>query len=189
MALTDYHLADLPDEERAAWRIHSDREAAWSARKMRQAKTELDRINAEADAAVIEAEEFRRAATTGPAGDYEFFRSKLIDYRMALEELAAGRDEELPKTYPVLGAKLTRRQQPGKTVVVDEAAFAAWALANQPAAVKVTPLTSKLAGTPAGEPDPKRPYIGRCPLVTEGGEVVPGVEFVRDPDKRDATLT
>jgi hypothetical protein len=103
--------------------------------------------------------------------DVSFFTARLVEYRRQLEDS----DPKLPGTYKLPTVALKRTAGRLSVKVLDEAAFIAWATENCPDAVKVTraPLVSGLAGL-------ARKDDGQ--IVSEDGEVVPGVEERRADD-------
>jgi Bacteriophage Mu Gam like protein len=169
---------DLDDDaQREAWRIHSDREAAWALRKLAAALAETQRI-AQAAADEIDAlKAWRDAAVAGPQRDAAFFEAALVRYRVELE----GRNPELPKTYKLPGGVIARRKQPDQYQVTDEPTFVAWALdTGHEHLLHIEPRTTGLKAFTAND---------EGTLVTAEGEVVPGAERVVRDDAYSAKPT
>lgn len=159
---------DLDDlEQREAWRIHSDREAAWALRKLAAALAEAERINRDAADEIEALKAWRDAALAGPEHDAGFFEAALVRYRVELEE----RDPDLPKTYKLPGGVITRRKRPDTYQVTDADAFTAWALANNRDLVKIEPRVSGLRDIVVHDNDADSVLV-----VDRNGEIVPGVE-------------
>lgn len=172
--MIDVDVAGTPDldddEARQAWRIHSDREAAWAMRKLAAAVAETERVTQAAADEIDALKAWRDAALAGPTHDAEFFEAALVAYRLELEE----RNPELPKTYKVPGGVIARRKRPDTYRVTDDQAFIAWALdTGLEHLLHIEPRTSGLKAFTAND---------EGTLVTADGEVVPGVEHVVGTD-------
>lgn len=171
--MIDVDVAGTPDldddEARQAWRIHSDREAAWAMRKLAAAVAETERVTQAAADEIDALKAWRDAALAGPTHDAEFFEAALVAYRLELEE----RNPELPKTYKVPGGVIARRKRPDTYRVTDETAYVAWALEYNADLLRIESRLSELRTfADAGD--------GR--LVDRWGQVVPGVEHVVGTD-------
>lgn len=157
------------DDERERWEIDGDNLATWALRKIARAEAEIARIRAEHQAQVAEMDAWAEAAERGPERDIAFFTAKLIDYRRRLEAA----DPKLAKTYKVAGGTIARRAGRTSTVVVDEAAFLAWARENALEAVTVKPRVSAMGAWPDSGGEVFDPATG---------DAVPGVQRRTSPD-------
>jgi hypothetical protein len=178
--LTEYLLTpapvDLTDEEAAErWQIDDDNGAQWALGIRANAEAEKARIDHRHDRERARLDEWHRMAAAGPLRTIEVMDAKLIDYRRALEAA----NPRLPLTYRLPGGAVKRRKATVRTVVTDEPALVAWCSRFLPDALKVTVLRSDVAKvclTTIGD----QPGTGS--LITDDGEVVPGVEQVRPAD-------
>lgn len=172
------HLASLgpdltDDEVRDRWRIDNDDLAGWALRKLAAAQAEQDRIKRLAEAELARIHDWQADATRQVQRDVEFFTARLVEYRRDLE----ARDPSLAKTYKLPNGSLARRAGRESTRVTAEDSFVSWALDNQPDALTYKPKVSALAGYHHEQID------GATVLVSDDGEVVPGVEVVRGEDR------
>lgn len=173
---------DLAKEPAEPWEIHDDAEANWALRKIYQAEREIERVNANAQREVERILLSRDAAVQSAQQTVSFMKLHLIHYRRKLEEA----DPTLPKTYRLPAGVLSRRKGPSRYVVTDEKAFIEWAERNDPDAYRRTPLVSALDNPNyrcVGEQKESSDVEQRSPIVTTSGELVPGVERVREPDR------
>lgn len=165
-----YEAPPVGSEEAEQWRITSDGMASWAARKVRQARAEIDRLTAQADEERARIEDWLNDRTYGLRRQVEFFTEHLSGYYSQLH----ADNPDLPKTYPVLGAKLGRRKNPDRVEVTDEEAFISWAMANgRRDLLNVSPAKKALRSL-----DWLITEEGREFAVTEEGEKVPGVVWV-----------
>lgn len=82
------------------------------------------------------------------------------------------------KSVKLPNGTLSLRKASSRTVVDDEAEAIAWAAVNQPEAVKTTLQRSKIEATAQGghtQVDAEGVEVTVAQLVTEAGEVVPGI--------------
>lgn len=166
-----------PDVDSTPWEIDGDRTATWALRKLSVEQREVERIEAVYHDERARLDAWLDAALTRPLHRKEFFESKLIGYRLRLEDAAADRGEELPRTYRLPGGSLVVRAGRARRVVADEATVVEWATRNAPEAVRRSVLVSKLPGEQVD---------GR--LVTDDGEPVPGVTIETSDPSYSVTL-
>jgi hypothetical protein len=181
--LAAYDEPDIDDEQtREDYRVGGDREATWCFRKIAQAERECARIVELAAAERDRIDDWEAAAVGPHHKTIEFFTSKLIQYRRALE----ADDPKLPGTYKVPGGAITRRKGRDRVEITDETAFVVWALDTDPEAIKVTPLKSRLTAKEA-------PYVVRGGdelrfVDPSTGEYVAGAVLVRGEPSYDVKL-
>jgi hypothetical protein len=165
------------------WQVTDDAGANWALRKIARAEAEIARVEAVAYEEVARITQWKADTVRGPKDDIGFFKAHLVDYRRRLEDA----DPQLPKTYKLPAGDLTRRKGATRIEVTDEAAFVAWAEANDPSLLSRKPLVSRLkdqkdrytALPPDGDEGTERATW----IVTTDGEGVPGVEQVFAPEQ------
>lgn len=187
--LTDHLLAAGPeldtadDETRDRWAIDNDDLAGWALRKLAAALGETARIRATAQSEIDRIQAWAMDAERQSARDAEFFAAKLSDYRRQLEH----DNPKLPKTYKLPQGSLSRRKNPDRITVTDEAAFLAWADENLPAAVNRKPLVSALKGDGFLTVIEEGNDLGVGAVVDAGtGEAVPGVAAIAGQERYEA---
>lgn len=163
------------DEARETWQIDGDREATWALRKMAEAQTEADRIQAAYDDELDRLTHWRLDALAGPQRDLAYFEGQLIAYRLRLED----ENPALAQTYKLPGGRITRRKGSVKVDVSDVDELVTWALDHDAALLRIEPAKSALA---------KLTKADDGALVSEDGERVPGASWVRGDDSYGVTL-
>lgn len=145
--------------------------ADWAGRKWARANRELDEI------ARLAAEQVD-AIKRWEAGERRRLDRELSFWGEALARYGEGRREaEGVATVKLPSVRISTRKVAARLEVTDEAAALEWAEAEAPDAIKVERhlLKSKLPAWSVGED-----ADGRTVAVTEGGEIVPGVEPVAE---------
>jgi phage host-nuclease inhibitor protein Gam len=178
----------IGDPDREAWRIDSDGEASWALRKLATYQAELARLVEQAEGEQARIDDWLADSTSGLHSQIEFFTDHLNDWHHRLVDERGA--DDMPQTYRLVNGSLVRRKAPDGVNITDADAFVAWALAEgridllniKPAA---QPMRSEVGlgwQVPAmvvdGKGKPVRAEYGNLhPVVTAGGEVVPGVEY------------
>jgi hypothetical protein len=190
------------DEERAAFRIRSDRMASWALRKLARARQEEERIILVAQERIGDIERWRDEALQGPRRDAAFFEAAVADYhRQMLDKIVADLREQMPdasfedvwakvktKSYKLPEGTIKARR-PGTTLEVSNPdTLVAWALANErtdlladPKPANITTLKEKLAIRRGGvvDPDTGEAIPGITPKIAELDSIQFGVEVTK----------
>ena len=133
--LTD-DIPDLDDEQdRAGWIIEGDQRATAALRRIAREQRELDRIAAAAQAERDRILEWESRAASIVQNRVQFLTDLLTDYYRQLERS----NPKLAQTYKLPTGAIKKAKSPDKVVVVDEAAFIAWAKENRPQALTIKP--------------------------------------------------
>lgn len=173
------------------YEVTNDDGAQWALRILKRAQVELDRVAGAVERERARLKGYETRATAGPKATIEKMTALLVDYRLKLE----AEDPKLPKTYRLPSGDIVRRAGAAKVDVYHEAEFIEWAVANDLAAVNITPRVSTLRGnvyrTAEPEKDVKKlasksPTGATAPFVSPDGEVVPGVQLYVPPDSYGA---
>lgn len=148
--------------------IGDDRHAEWVAAKLRDLQLRRDEVVAQANEQRRLIDEWQQSLTSELDAQIEFREGQLVRYLQTLREA-----DDKVSSHKLPSATITSRKGRTSVQVPDEAAFAAWAQANP---------DLELASTVV-KPDKKRlgqlSVTGDGQLVTEAGEVVPGVGIVQ----------
>lgn len=177
MSLAEHlEAAEQLPVDREAWRIEGDRTATWVLRKLKAARAELERIDAEADEEEARIEEWRAMSKSPIEADARFFEDSLVDYYRRLEA-----EREMPKTYKLPAGSITKRKAPDRIEVDDAEAFKDWAEASgrlDLLRIKIDPDKNALKNLNHDEE-------GR---IIDYGEPVPGVRWAEGEDRYGAVV-
>lgn len=157
------------DEERERWVCDNDRKAAWHLRRIAEHEAEVARIKAVADEDIAAVRQWADDAARPEQSSIDFHRGSLIAYRYRLED-----EGKVPATYKLPGGNIVRRKGRESYQVTDPDAFLDWARVNETTAISEKPLVTPIKSAPYRAVDGQ--------VVTEEGEVVPGVEVVTGED-------
>ena len=151
--------------------------AAWHLRSIRRIEGQGAAIAAAYDREIAKLEQRRAEALEANDRKVQWHRRPLIQFHEAVL-----RSDPRRKTITLPGGKLTSRTPSGPALTItDRDAFTAWAEVNAPDLIVTTPrvdITKARAGMKEGRfvPAAHVGYDEPAPLVTEHGEVVPGVQ-------------
>lgn len=154
-------------------------DAAKMMRQRRRYLAEIAETERHAAADIAETEQWLADRTHGARQQVDNIDAALTDW--FAERLAENPDGPRSLTFPA--GRVGSRAGGLKLVVEDEDAALAWSRDNRPELVvqpdPPAPRPDKAALKKLALSKPDEP--GDHPVVVEGGEVVPGVRFVRDP--------
>jgi len=102
------------DLDRPGWRVDDDNAAAWAFRKLATLEADVERLNAQADDERARIDAWVADATSGASRGVTALTGHLVDYYRRVVDA----DPDTPKTYRVLGGRLSRRLTPGRLEVV-----------------------------------------------------------------------
>ncbi len=156
---TDVDFGD--PEQRVRWRVDGDKTATWALGKLKAARTEAERLRANAKELIEEIQYQLGLDLKGPEDDAAFFEGCLTDYYRRLLDA----NPDLPRSYKLPNGKLKRRAGRQSTVVFDSEQLVAWLQDNAWGLLKVEP---KVAEIKKAFPDLTDP---------QSGEVLPGIHF------------
>lgn len=176
----DAPLPDAPTEERDRWVIDGNNTAEWAMRKLTRIAQRRDQVE---DLYAVERDaldNWRAGELAALDRDQGFFEVKLREYHEAI--LA---DEPKRKTLSFPAGKHTAQRGSVRVEVTDAQKFADWCDENvdDPSElVKLADPEPKKAEVAKrfGAKVPNADEAGRWPAITDEGEVVPGVELVRE---------
>lgn len=165
----DHDLAytdpELTDETRETWRCNDDQAAAWAMRKLAHRKQLVANAEGVRDRERERIDAWFIQESAKHDRDIAFFTGVLVDY--------ARRQREEGRKSIDLPTGIVRTRAAGDRVVVrDAAAFVQWALYNAPDLLRIKhePIAADVNGALTAAPDGT--------VVSEDGEVVPGVEYL-----------
>lgn len=176
------------EEERARFSIDGPRTAGWALRRLAHARSQADRIRAEAADRIALVKEWETRTLAGPTADAAYFEGLLVDWHRrdleprvadALDRYCAARpdlgpDEALAavwakvkdRTVKLPDGSVGARRNPDGVEVVDADALVAWAVAEgHLELLNIAPAKAALKKLPRSG--------GR--VVGPDGEAVPGV--------------
>lgn len=173
--LVDY-LAEKT-ERTTPFVVEDDGGAEWAFRKLQKIEREMTRVRDQASQEMARITDWV-TDTCGPLErEKEFFEGLLIAY---MHKLRAN-DEDV-KTYKLPAGTLTAREQPESILIENEEGFLKWAEEHLK-----TVLTTKIMVSP--DKSALKKLIKDGKVVTEDGEVVPGVTVEKAPVKYAVKVT
>lgn len=166
-------LPETDTEPSSGFAIADDNAAVWALRKLRTARTELDRIEALHAAETERLDAWATDASATPAKTVDAMTYLLTEYRRRLEAENPGR----PGGYKLPGGVLKRAKATPRLTITDVADLADWCEAHAPDLVTTETKVSASGVKKLIEHD----ELGRWVDPTTG-EVIPGVEGSYAPE-------
>lgn len=174
-------------ETKQVFRVQTDDQANWALAKLQRFQREKARIEAQAQEAEWKIKEWKQSSLLTVENEIRFFEGLLIAYHRWLEaQDVAGKSYKLP-----LGT-LKSTKQTTIIEVQDKEGLIAWAEENAPELIK-TEKSVKQAELNKLLKETKEKQNGKevtvkADVVTDKGEIVPGVRAEIRPDKNSVSV-
>lgn len=173
--MTDLHEFDLPTdpvvthEDRERFVVTNDSQATWAMRKLAALRARQAEIDAVARAEMERIEAWHLSASSALVPDANYFTALLTNYA------AQQRAQQQRKSIALPHGVVKSRAGSARIEVTDESAFLAWAEDNAPTLIRVRREPDKAAIKAAFPPASSPGASEDGKVITEHGEIVPGV--------------